>query len=259
MTSTDVTTATDWDGLLASWDAQQTGYLPHREARFAAMLDVLEGLLPDEFVAVDLACGPGSLSRRLLERFPKARCVAADLDPVLVELGRRTAGDYGDRLRFVEADISTPELAKTLGLEHVDVALSSTALHWLPADRLTGLYTRLGALIRPGGVFLNADNIPFAGGRNALQQLAEARRAGHATAAFGADMASGFRDWFAAAAACPELATACGQREERFAAIGREHAEPSVEMHLAALRYAGFAIADVVWQEFDDRIVAAVR
>ncbi|MGA8115505.1 MAG: class I SAM-dependent methyltransferase [Actinocatenispora sp.] len=258
MTSTDVTVP-DWADLLTSWDAQQTGYLPNREGRFTAMLDVLDGLLPDDFVAVDLACGPGSLSRRLLDRFPNARCVAVDLDPVLVELGRRTSEEYGDRLRWVEADVGAPELLDALGVEQADAVLSSTALHWLPADRLTALYTRLGTLVRPGGVFLDADNIPYAGGRHALQVLAETRRAGHAMAAFGEDMASGFRDWFVAASARPELAAALGEREKRFADLGREHAEPSVEMHLAALRYAGFELADVVWQEFDDRIIAAVR
>jgi hypothetical protein len=44
----------DWPSWLDRWDAQQTGYLPDREVRFAVMFDVLEVLLPPEFVAVDL-------------------------------------------------------------------------------------------------------------------------------------------------------------------------------------------------------------
>ena len=76
--------STTW---IARWDAQQAGYLPDREERFTAMLDVLEVVLPPNFVAVDLCCGPGSLSRRLLSRFPQARVLAVDLDPVLLALG----------------------------------------------------------------------------------------------------------------------------------------------------------------------------
>ncbi len=258
MTSTD-TTRTDWSGLLAGWDAQQTGYLPEREARFTAMLDVLAALLPDSFLAVDLACGPGSLSCRLLERFPGARCVAVDLDPVLVEVGRQTTATFGERLRWVEADVGAPDLAAALEVDRVDAVLSSTALHWLPADRLTALYGRLGELVRPGGVFLNADNIPFTRGQSPFQTMAETHRAAAATAAFGEDMSSGFRDWFARASASPQLADAFAERERRFAAIGRDHPEPPVELHLAALRQAGFAAVDVVWQQLDDRIIAAVR
>ncbi len=38
--------AIDWKNWLRRWDVQQTGYLPEREARFEAMLDVLEFTLP---------------------------------------------------------------------------------------------------------------------------------------------------------------------------------------------------------------------
>ena len=89
----------DWHGWLRRWDMQQTGYLPDREARFNAMLDVLAVLFPEEFVAVDLACGPGTISQRLLARFPKARCVAVDLDPILLAMGQGVLGMMEGRLR----------------------------------------------------------------------------------------------------------------------------------------------------------------
>lgn len=77
----------DWGRWLERWDKQQTGYLPDRESRYSAMFDVLEAQLPEEFLAIDLASGPGSLSQRLLDRFSKAKCIAVDLDPVLLALG----------------------------------------------------------------------------------------------------------------------------------------------------------------------------
>ena len=76
----------DWHQWLQPWDAQQTAYLPDREGRFRAMLDVLHILLPEEFTALDLACGPGAISQRLLARFPKAQSIAVDLDPVLLTM-----------------------------------------------------------------------------------------------------------------------------------------------------------------------------
>ena len=60
----------DWQDWLRRYDQQQSTYLPDREERFTVMLDVLETLLPEQFVALDLACGPGSISQRLLARFP---------------------------------------------------------------------------------------------------------------------------------------------------------------------------------------------
>jgi len=78
----------DWAEWLKRWDAQQEGYVPEREACFTAMFDALAELLPASFVALDLACGPGSISQRLLARFPDAQAIAVDIDPVMLAVGR---------------------------------------------------------------------------------------------------------------------------------------------------------------------------
>jgi SAM-dependent methyltransferase len=151
----------DWAHWLARWNAQQTGYLPDREARFDAMLTVLEVLLPPDFVALDLCCGPGAISHRLFLRFPQARSVAVDLDPVLLALGQGALADMNGRLRWVDADLCDPKWVEQLDENHFDAVLSTTALHWLPTPDPVRVYHELGKLVRPGGVFLNGDNMKF--------------------------------------------------------------------------------------------------
>lgn len=114
------------------WDLQQQHHLPDREDRFMALIDAVEAGAgrPDPLV-LDLGCGPGSLSARLLDRIPGARVVAIDADPLLLALGR--AG-YRDRagLRFAACDLRRPGWAGALGLDRpADAAVSTTALHWL--------------------------------------------------------------------------------------------------------------------------------
>ncbi|MEM7134768.1 MAG: class I SAM-dependent methyltransferase [Chloroflexota bacterium] len=154
--------STDWTSWLKRWDAQQTGYLPEREARFDVMLTALEVLLPEEFVAVDLCSGPGSISQRLLQKFPQARSVAVDLDPVLLAMGQGALGTMNGRLRWVDADVGDPAWVEKVGESQVDAVLSTTALHWLRTPDLVRVYHELGQLIRPGGLFLNGDNfLPY--------------------------------------------------------------------------------------------------
>lgn len=93
-------------GWMHRYDQQQSTYLPDREQRFTVMLDVLETPLPEPVVALDLVCGPGSLSQHLLARFPQARSVAVDRDPILLLLGQHVLGDMQGRLRWVEAERS---------------------------------------------------------------------------------------------------------------------------------------------------------
>src|SRR5438445_3692671 len=141
--TTNETCQVDWKRWLQRWDAQQEGYVPEREERFRVMLDVLEALLPDEFVALDLACGPGAISQRLLERFPGARCVAIDIDPVMLALGQGALGTCDGRLRWIDADLAAQGWVESVGEAGVDAVLSTTALHWIPAQHLAGLYLEL--------------------------------------------------------------------------------------------------------------------
>ncbi|TBO54451.1 methyltransferase domain-containing protein, partial [Streptomyces kasugaensis] len=83
---TEHVTGTDWQSWQHSWDRQQEWYLPDREERFGVMLDMVEALVGTEPRVLDLACGTGTISDRLLKRFPKAESVGVDLDPALLAI-----------------------------------------------------------------------------------------------------------------------------------------------------------------------------
>ena len=99
---------------LERWEAQQSGIIGVREERFAVMLEVLGATfdVDDDFTVVDLGSGPAGISLRVLDRFPKARSVAIDFDPVLLAIGRDAHGDHGGRLAWVERDLRDSEPAE---------------------------------------------------------------------------------------------------------------------------------------------------
>jgi SAM-dependent methyltransferase len=249
----------DWQEWLHRWDTQQTAYLPDRETRFRAMLEVLEVLMPANFVAVDLACGPGSLSQRLLAYFPAARCVAVDLDPVLLAIGRGAVGSVGGRLRWVEADLSQADWFTELGEDSVDAVLSTTALHWLRAENLVRLYRQLGELVRPGGVVLNGDHLHFPVHMPTFRRVAEAVTECRSLTAFQDSGVEDWQAWWDAIGREPELAGLVAERERRFAARWERPPEPIFDLHEAALRDAGFREVGTIWQTMHNRIVMAVH
>lgn len=253
--------AIDWHHWLARWDAQQTGYLPDREDRFAAMATVLKQLLPPDFVVLDLCCGPGSLSQRLLTHFPQARAVAVDLDPVLLALGQGALGTLDGRLRWVDADLCDPQWVAQVGESQVDAVVSTTALHWLPTPDLVRVYHEVAKLLRPGGVFLNGDNMKFSPQLPSFQKIAKAVRdqqwQDDTFAQLGVET---WAQWWAALGQEPALADLLAERERRFAWRTPDNwVNAGRDLQSGALQDAGFQEIGIIWQRFDNCVLMAVR
>jgi SAM-dependent methyltransferase len=251
----------DLGSWLRRWDAQQSTYIADREGRFEVLFDAMEAALGGEpATVVDLGCGPGSLGVRLLDRFGSARVVGVDVDPVLLTLGR---GAYGDRdgLSFVRADLRDPGWwLQRLGVDRVDAATSSTALHWLGSDAIRRLYVDLARLIRPGGVFLDADHVRYgpadagltAVGRRMTDLELDRRVAG-------SPAGESWDEWWRAVREEPALADAMAERDTLDHARHHGRHDLSDDDHRRLLREAGFAATDVVWRRGADRVLAALR
>lgn len=252
---TETVAGTDWQAWQESWDRQQEWYMPDREERFRVMLDMVEAIAGPAPRVLDLACGTGSITARLLKRFPDATSTGVDLDPALLAIAEGCfAGD--ERVRLVRADLNDPGWIRALPHDSYDAVLTATALHWLRAEPLAALYGQLGGLVREGGVFMNADRM-----RDESTPRINAAERAHRHAAMDRAKAGGALDWAAwweLAAADPVLAAPTA---ERFAIYG-EHAEgdtPSLDWHVRTLRGAGFAEARAVWCSPSDSLVLALK
>ncbi|WP_405882415.1 class I SAM-dependent methyltransferase [Streptomyces sp. NBC_01136] len=246
---------TDWHAWQESWDRQQEWYMPDREERFRVMLDMVGALVGPEPRVLDLACGTGTVTARLLARFPKATSTGVDLDPALLTIAEGTfAGD--DRVSFVTADLKDPRWATRLPYDSYDAVLTATALHWLHSEPLAALYGQVAELVRDGGVFMNADHMidestPRINAADRAQRHARMDQA----------RASGVLDWagwWELAAQDPALAAPTARRFEIYG----EHAEgdtPSADWHARVLREKGFAEARPVWRSPSDALVLAVK
>lgn len=245
--------ADQWQG---SWDRLQADLVPARELRIQALLDVVDAITGPEATVVDLGCGTGTVTRRLLDRFPAARSIAVDVDPVLLTIAAATfASD--DRVRIVDADLRDPAWAAAVPEPQVDAAVTATALHWLPERVVQRVYRDLARLVRPGGVVAHAEQMPLANTPTLATGLANAERE-HGTRIHAGQIT--WDTWWNQAAHDPALRSAASKRRTIFATnYPTEEFSPPADWHIAAMRAAGFAEADVVWRSGTGAVVAAVR
>lgn len=245
--------------ILASWDAQQSAYIAHREGRFDAILDVLELKFGSEpITVVDLACGPGSLGARILDRFASARVIGVDYDPSLLELARRTTR-HPSRSTFLDADLTDSSWlddVREMADGPVHAAVSTTALHWLLPPQLVQLYSEVHELLA-GGIFLNGDHFRFDDRTPHAADWAGRHDDRTQQRAFDSG-ALQWSSWWDALAEEPGMTDLLAERERRFSS--RTSSPPTtVEFQLAALKQAGFVESGTVWQLFDDYVVYGVR
>lgn len=244
-----------WVDWLERWDRMQEGFSPERERRFQAMFDLLAAQLPSRFTALDLGCGPGSTSDRLLERFPRARSVAVDFDPVVLRVGRGALGDREGRLTWVEADLRDPGWTKRVPRLRYDAAVSTTALHWLDPPGLKRLYRGLHRLLRPGGVFLNGDVMPYGSRSPTLSELARKVRVVRFGKGPRRAQGDAWTRWWNDLRREGALRPEFDERDRRFPRTHHDERPPTVDAHRAALRSAGFRMSAVVWQDLENRVL----
>jgi SAM-dependent methyltransferase len=234
----------------------QEYYLPDREKRFAVMLDVLETALPSRFSVVDLGCGPGSLAKRVLERFPGARLVAVDYDPVVLEIARNALKGYDNRIVWLEEDLGRPGFGDKLrSLGRIDAAISTTALHWLYPNQLRLLYGSLGLCVRSGGIFADGDNMPWEANSVLHRFSKEIKRARLRKSG----TKSLWNEWWKGLRSDRYFDELFRVRRSRFPYLHSRAKSLPFNFHVKALKESGFRIVDVVWQDIEDRILVAIK
>jgi SAM-dependent methyltransferase len=107
-------------------------------------IKVLERLeLRGDETVMDAGCGTGRVTELLLERLPRGRVIAVDVDGGMVEQARAHLARFGDRVQYVQASLlELPPL-------QVDLVFSTATFHWITDH--DGLFRSLFAALEPGG------------------------------------------------------------------------------------------------------------
>ena len=133
---------------------------------YREMIDILVSSLPfgndESFSVLDLGCGTGTVSARILGRFPNASVTCLDIAENMLEMARLKLGGILDAesrretkgsAEFVSADFAS----WTCGKKY-DAVVSSLALHHLLDDESKkAFFGKAAAMLVSGGAFRNAD------------------------------------------------------------------------------------------------------
>jgi tRNA (cmo5U34)-methyltransferase len=112
---------------------------------------------------LDIGCGAGNYSLKLLQRLPGMNITLVDLSqPMLERALQRTSSATTGRVRTAQADIRDVDL----GASQFDVIVAAAVFHHLRADdEWTRVFTKCHAALRPGGSIWISDLVSHASQR----------------------------------------------------------------------------------------------
>ncbi|HEY9891137.1 MAG TPA: class I SAM-dependent methyltransferase [Candidatus Sericytochromatia bacterium] len=127
------------------------------------MLDaVARCLSPQSQRILDLGCGTGGLSMKVLKSCPTAQVVALDYSPRMLEFASdklETAGYAPKQWTGIQADFGDWANHQLEIKDGFDACVSSLAIHHLTDEMKLRLFSRIRESLNPGGVFWNADPV----------------------------------------------------------------------------------------------------
>ncbi len=137
--------ASAFNGQAARFEKAPVQTDPAALANLVALAD-----LPPDSLILDAGCGPGLVSRVLLEA--GHRVVGIDLSEEMIARARSRCVNYGDRARFVRQSLFDPPPA-----ESFDATISRYVLHHVVDPR--SFLARQVELVRPGGLVVLSDHL----------------------------------------------------------------------------------------------------
>jgi len=131
---------------------------PNRTKMVEMALEFLPFYPKQSINALDLGTGTGFFTKMFLEKFSNSHVIALDGAASMIELAKTRLGSLCASIDFMVADfVNLQEALPQKGI--FDVIFSSFALHHLTYEGKQRVLINVHSLLKPGGWFLNADNI----------------------------------------------------------------------------------------------------
>lgn len=148
------------------YDEARSRLVPHLNDFYGLAIDVaVRGHGPAPRV-LDLGAGTGLFSGELALPLPNASVDLVDSSAAMLAVADQMLDLYAVERTIYEQDLRAP-----LPQGPYDIVISALAIHHLPHPDQRDLYRRVREVMRPGGVFVNAEQV--AGGTPALDALYE--------------------------------------------------------------------------------------
>jgi tRNA (cmo5U34)-methyltransferase len=139
-----------FDTIAQEYDAQRVHIIPDLQHYYGAA--VWAAVAKDNHPEIlDIGAGTGLMSALVLEKFPGATLTLLDISENMLAVARKRFS-HRENIRYVVSDYSSSPLGGPY-----DLVFSALSIHHLSRDDKRQLFHEIFTALKPGGMFINAD------------------------------------------------------------------------------------------------------
>lgn len=144
---------TKFDEIAEKYDVQRRKLIPCFDDFYRSATSLVRPLAASPRI-LDLGAGTGLLSSYILEQYPDAQLTLIDLSQGMLDIAKMRFGEMNANITILSGDYTAFESD-----EPFDCVVSALSIHHLEDQAKQSLYERIYKLLKPGGIFVNADQI----------------------------------------------------------------------------------------------------
>jgi len=142
-----------FDEAAESYDATRKKYIPCIADLYGVLVEQIPHHCEANFSVLDLGAGTGLLTSVVMKSFPKANYTLADVSKEMLEKAKERFTEEKN-ITYRQLNYESDKLSGSY-----DVVISALALHHSPLSKLEEVFEKIHGILKPGGVFANADQI----------------------------------------------------------------------------------------------------
>lgn len=156
---------TVFDKYATQYDSARRKLIPCFDEFYQTAVDLIPFPEQQAIAVLDLGAGTGLMSGLVAGRYPNSTITLVDVAEKMLEEAKLKFAHLGNRFDFRVGDYSTmSDYGKSF-----DLVISSLSIHHLAAETKQALFRLIHSYLKPGGLFINADQVLGASG--AIEQL----------------------------------------------------------------------------------------
>lgn len=141
-----------FNSIAQLYDKQRPSLIPCFSDFYGVAIDNLN-LSTASPEILDLGAGTGLFSEFVLQKYPNAKITLVDLSQKMLDIAQKRFSS-NENISIIQQDFTTFK-----GEKLYDAVISSLAIHHLEDKAKADLYNTIFALLKSGGIFINAEQV----------------------------------------------------------------------------------------------------